>query len=705
MSENRAAPAGAAHVLVVEDDEVMRLFVCEVLQGLGHRVEQAPNLALARQLISQNPISLVMSDIHLRDSESGVVLLRELAARSPEIAVVMMTANADIQVAIDCLRDGAFDYLLKPFTLDELALVITRVLQRQRQMIAERDRVEAQLRILGKFSSENPNPVLRVARDGQILYSNDAGQALLTHFGCHAGQRAPAFLSQFITDVFGMGKPGDIEVSAGGQIYSFAVTPIKDADFVYLYGHDITRLKETEAELIRLKDQAQELALHDVLTGLPNRMLLEDRLQQAVHQSSRSHKKLAVVFIDLDNFKEINDSYGHRAGDQVLISVAQSLRQAARRSDTVGRWGGDELIVLLPEIEDAQEARAICERLKSAAQRQLARDHITFPLSLSMGIAVCPDDADLATVLLQHADAALYLAKSRGRDEVVLFSESGEMKSFREKANLRALLSQAVAGGKIQVHYQPIVASVTGRPVGIEALARWHDDTLGWVPPATFIPLAEEMGLISALGRQVLDAAAQQFGAWKKQGFALSFSVNVSIRQIFKNDFLSDLLALTARCGLNPAEVILELTESQALLGLTSEFNRLDELNQSGFRLSIDDFGQGYSSLSSLHEMPVSELKIDMKFVRNLHQAKGRRILQAIVDLARSLGLETVAEGVEDETAVSVLKALGVHRLQGYLFGRPATASEVSLSLGNALDQFPGAVQSSGVTSNTNKGK
>jgi len=679
IAENTSETGAAARILVVEDDPAMRGLVCEAFRGMRHQVMEASSALQARWVLGQSTVDLVICDLHLEDSESGVVLLRELAPRSPDLAVLMMTGNATIEIAIDCLRAGAFDYLLKPFTIDELHTLTRRVLQRQRQMIAERDRVEEQLRVLGKFPSENPNPVLRVAKEGEVLYSNEPGQALLAQFDCQVGQSAPAFLRQFIADVFGTGKRVDIEVAAGGRVFSFAVTPIKDADYVYLYGHDITRLKETEQELIRLKEQAQQMALHDVLTGLPNRMLLEDRLQVALAQSERSRKKLAVVFVDLDHFKDINDTYGHRAGDQILLAVARRLREAVRRTDTVARWGGDELIVLLPEMHDAHEAHVVCERLKKTVQKQIAADQIAFPLTMSMGIAIYPDDADTAEVLMQQADAALYLAKARGRDKVVVFSGSAETKSFREKANLRALLTQAVAEGKIQAHYQTIVDSSTKQPVGIEALARWYEETLGWIPPSTFIPLAEEMGLISALGRRVLELAMQQLSAWRQQGHALRLSVNVSIPQVLKGDFLTDLLGLTAQFALKPEDLILEVTESQALLGLAPEFERLEALSQHGFRLSIDDFGQGYSSLSSLHEMPVSELKIDMKFVRALQTEKGRRIVQAIVELARILGLETVAEGVEEQAEVDILKAMRVQRLQGYFFSRPVPAAELQL--------------------------
>src|SRR5439155_8578791 len=270
---------------------------------------------------------------------------------------------------------------------------------------------------------------------------------------------------------------------------------------------------------------------------------------------------------------------------------------------------------------------------------------MAFAPALRMGIAVYPDDAALPETLLQQADMALYLAKSRGRNEVVLFSASEELKAFRPTANLHALLRQAVSEEKIQAHYQPIVSAGTGRVVAIEALARWHQEPLGWISPAHFIPLAENMGLIDQLGRQVFKAAMLQSNHWQSRGWTLS--LNVSLRQILQDDFLKELLDLTVRFGLKPRVLTLEMTESQTLPGLASASRRLQELSQSGFQLSLDDFGQGYSSLASLQELPVNELKIDKEFVLHLPTERGRRIVQAIVALAGTLGIETVAEGVE----------------------------------------------------------
>ena len=421
LSPPESAPAS---ILVVEDQPEARVLLRFALESTDHQVAEAETVAGARETLERGPVDLVLCDIQLGPGESGLDLLHELAPRSPDVAVVMVTGDRDAHTAVECLRDGAFDYLLKPFKAVELHEVIARSLRRQRRMIAERQRVEDQIRVLSQFSSENPNPVLRVAHNGIILYANAASQTLGGKLNFQPGTKVSRLLRQFIPDVLAKGERGETQIEVGGRTFSFAVTPIKDADYVYLYGHDITRLKETERELVRLKEQAQAMALHDPLTGLPNRTLLEDRLAQTIAQSVRLGKKLAVVFVDLDNFKPLNDAHGHKVGDQILVEVARCVSVAVRKTDTVARWGGDELVLLLPALNSPSQAGVVCERVKRLVEKKLAGDPLTCSLTLSMGIAIFPDDASLPEMLLQKADTALYQAKARGRNAIVSFGDT-----------------------------------------------------------------------------------------------------------------------------------------------------------------------------------------------------------------------------------------------------------------------------------------
>ena len=414
-------PAG---ILVVEDRLDTRSLLRVALESAGHHVTEAGNLAGAREALKHGPAELVLCGIQLGAGESGIDLLRELAPRSPDIAVVMLTGDTDTQVAIDCLREGAFDYLLNGFQVEELREVIARTLRRRWRMVSERQRVADQMGILSRFTTENPNPVLRVAHNGLILYANAACRVIFGELNCRVGEKVPRFLDPVIADVPGKGEGSETQVEIGARAFTFVVSPIRDAGCFYLYGHDITRLKATERELVRLKEQAQAMALHDALTGLPNRTLLQDRLVQAIAQCVRLSKKLALAFIDLDHFKPINDAHGHQMGDQILVEVARCVSAAVRKTDTVARWGGDELILLLPGLNAPAQARVVCERIKHLVQNELARNPPNRPLTLSMGLAIYPDDASLPEVLVERADTALYQAKARGRNRVVLYGET-----------------------------------------------------------------------------------------------------------------------------------------------------------------------------------------------------------------------------------------------------------------------------------------
>jgi len=666
-----------ANVLVVEDEYPLLEMATIALQRHGHSIWTAQRTGDAREILESNPIEIVLTDLTLEEENDGIKLLNELVPRAPDIATIIMTGNHDVQTAIKCLRNGAFDYILKPFNFSELAEVVGRVAERRRLMIEQRNRIQEELRVLGRFSSENPNPVLRVRTDGTLLYANLASMSLLKEWGCNIGEQLPPFLKDFISETIKAEEKRDIEVQSQERVFSFTVTPIKDADYVYIYGHDITRLKEVEWELTRLKNQAQEMALHDALTELPNRILLEDRLQLAIGQSLRNGTKTALVFIDVDNFKRVNDTYGHKIGDQVLVKIGQYLSESVRKTDTVARWGGDEMVLLLTGLHNMQEARFVCERIRRDVQEKMKSDKSVIPVTLSMGVAICPDDSQSGETLEQQADTALYVAKQRGRNMVVFFSDTDYVKTFQQKAHLGNLLEKAIEDTKIIPHYQPIVESSSGKIAAVEALARWFEPELGWVPPSTFIPMAEEAGLIESLGEKIAMRAIDDLKKWRENNFDITVNLNVSIKQLYSGDFIAKLVDAVKKRGIEPGWITLEITESQALVSSLKRGNPIEEAAKAGFRLSIDDFGQGYSSLSSLQDMAVDELKIDMKFVRNIKTEKGTLIVQAIVELARILGLDTVGEGVEDRDEYERLVKIGVSRLQGYYIARPMPFDEI----------------------------
>lgn len=411
------------------------------------------------------------------------------------------------------------------------------------------------------------------------------------------------------------------------------------------------------------------MALHDALTGLPNRVLLEDRMQQTILEVQREGTRAAVLFVDLDNFKQVNDIYGHKAGDKLLVEVTQALKSSLRQSDTVARWGGDEFVVLLSRVSGMEDVKNMAEGLSHAVEQHLLKHHPDYHVTLSLGGAIFPDDAKSSENLLIQSDKALFFAKSHGRNNTKMFGEMSSSDLGYKDVDFTARFAAAIKSNLIQVHYQPIVDARTHRPVGIEALARWHDEQYGWVSPATFIPLAETMGSIETLGKQVLEQALTRFSLCNSSAVGDMFlSINVSKRQLVSSEFSTVLLEAVERHGINPRRIKLEITESVAVLGIDRARELLNGLAEAGFMLSLDDFGTGYSSLSYLHALPVNEIKVDASFVRRIQTESGRATLEAITRLGHALNMNVVAEGVESRIFADLLQSMGVDTLQGNYF-------------------------------------
>ncbi len=424
------------------------------------------------------------------------------------------------------------------------------------------------------------------------------------------------------------------------------------------------------------EQQITHMALHDALTDLPNRILLDDRIKIATRMASRSEKYVAVCFIDLDHFKKINDSLGHKAGDRLLVAFSKRLREQLRSGDTLARWGGDEFVLLLPELADLEAAREVARKVDEALKQPIPLDDSDYLVTFSMGVALYPDDALDVEGLLSHADRAMFYAKTQGRNQTSFFREIADKGGGKRELYIQNKLVEAVQAGRIQAWFQPIVSAANGDCQVVEVLARWHDSEFGWVSPATFIPIAESTGAIRDLGRQIWLQSLDALQAWRKQGHTMRAAINVSKRQLFSGHFTEQLMGELALKGLSPDDVVLEVTESIALLDVANASERLEDLHRCGFQLAIDDFGTGYSALSQLHEMPVDELKIDISFVRRIHEPAGRSMVQAIIQLAKALALQTIAEGVENEATAHLLRSLGVDYLQGYHFARPMPREE-----------------------------
>ncbi len=462
-----------------------------------------------------------------------------------------------------------------------------------------------------------------------------------------------------------------------GSIYPewLSISQVRDAHgtlshYVAIFS-DISQRKRDEESIRQLAD-------YDVLTGLPNRRLFNERIAHAVSRAQRSGESLALMFIDLDRFKNINDSLGHHIGDELLVQVAKRLRSAIRDEDTVSRLGGDEFVLLFPGT-DADGAGHVAEKLLELTAAPYALGTHELAITFSIGIAVHPSDGATAELLSMSADTAMYRAKQTGRNTYRFFTAEMQERSSRALL-LENALRRALEHEQLQLHFQPQVALSDGRLVGAEALLRWHHPTLGQVSPAEFIPIAEDSGLIVHIGEWVLRAAVAQMRAWLDAGLPLGVvAVNLSAVQ-FHHANLPELVSrILTEHNLAPQHLELELTEGVAMNDPLGAIAVMDKLHQRGIRLSIDDFGTGYSSLSYLKRFQVYKLKIDQSFVRDISSdPDDKAIVSAIVSMARSLGFQTIAEGVETPAQLAFLRDQGCDEMQGYLFSRPLDAQAFS---------------------------
>jgi diguanylate cyclase (GGDEF)-like protein len=430
--------------------------------------------------------------------------------------------------------------------------------------------------------------------------------------------------------------------------------------------------KIMEEAFFEEKENATHSAEHDYLTGLPNRMLLNDRISQAIVQAPRHDKQVAVLFLDLDGFKHINDSLGHRIGDGLLQSVAKRLEHCVRVSDTVSRQGGDEFVVLLSEAEQWEDAAAIAKRILDSVAQPHSIDRHDLHVTTSIGVSVYPDDGLDAETLIKNADTAMYQAKANGRHSYRFFKPEMNVRAV-ERQSIEEDLRRALERQELALHYQPKIDLTTGAITGAEALLRWTHPARGLVSPVQFVPVAEDCGLILPIGRWVLREACTQARAWVDAGLpATTMAVNVSAIEFQAEDFLEGVFAILNETGLDPRSLELELTESVLMKRVESTAFILQTLREAGVQVAIDDFGTGYSSLSYLRKFPVDALKIDQSFVRQISTAgDDAAIVTAVIDMARSLRLRIIAEGVETPEELAFLQAHQCGEAQGYYFSRP----------------------------------
>lgn len=556
--------------------------------------------------------------------------------------------------------------------------------------ITELLRIESRMHILSSALEQTADLVMITNVDGVIEYVNPAFEETTGYQRNEITGQTPRLLrsgkhdavfyqrlwetilrGEVFRDVF-------INMRKDGSIYyeEKNVTPIRDTE-----GH-ITHFISTGkdiSERMRIQERLHYMAHHDALTKLPNRTLFMDRLRQAMARASWHKRLIAVMFLDLDRFKNINDSHGHQIGDQLLIQLTQRLSSGVRAGDTIARFGGDEFAILLDDIASEKDISSLAKKILDTMIPSFVIQEHEFFITASIGVSIFPSDGDDPETLLRNADAAMYRAKDMGRNNYQFYSDEMSARAF-ERLTLENSLRHALKRNEFSLLYQPQVDINTRRIVGVEALLRWQHPDLGLVLPSDFIPLLEETGLIVQVGDWVLQSALEQARHWHKAGFdSLKMSINLSGRQFNNPDFIKTLESAVHDAGLSPNLIELELTESMLMRNASKTVSALNTLHQLGISIAVDDFGTGYSSLNYLRRFPISTLKIDRSFIRDvIKDPDDRAITTAIIVMAQSLNLVVIAEGVETEEQTVFLESLDCDQIQGNIFSPPVSPMQLT---------------------------
>jgi diguanylate cyclase (GGDEF)-like protein/PAS domain S-box-containing protein len=581
-------------------------------------------------------------------------------------------------------------------TLEMISVVLSAAVSRASEIEAREAQASAISRFRTLFDGASIG-ILRLNREGATVEVNPELALIL---GVESEQISGVQFSEFILGdgrekfetrfddlLTGERKAFQLELSCqhgsgGGEVWVLLRAVLESGagenqDSVVAMIENITTRKRAESELIRQSEINEHQALHDPLTGLPNRALFSERIGHAILQAKRNKTQLAVALIDLDRFKEVNDSLGHTAGDELLINVGERMEAALRESDTVARLGGDEFGLLLPELAGPHDTLPVLERLQAALELPIHVQALPIGIEASIGIAVYPEHGEDAQTLIQRADVAMYDAKRDGCS--YMFYDDDAHDYDVTSLTLVAELRRAIAEHELVLHYQPKAALSSGRVTSVEALVRWVHPERGVVFPDSFIPIAQETSLIGPLTLYVIEEALQQARAWHGEGLEISIAVNLSTRNLLDRGFPSQVAKLLSRWEVDASWLELEVTESAMLANPTRAKAVLSELSELGIRLSIDDFGTGYSSLAYLRQLPVDEIKIDRSFVIGMGVEAGDAVIvRSTVDLGRNLGLNVVAEGVETSETWELLRELGCNTAQGYFLGRPMPAEQMS---------------------------
>jgi diguanylate cyclase (GGDEF)-like protein/PAS domain S-box-containing protein len=659
-------------------------------------------LSHAEEHLATNAVDVILLDLGLPDGH-GLEAVRRVRAAAPRVPLVVLTGLDDESMAAQALKEGAQDYLVKG-QIDPRGLMRALRYAIERQALeealwAEQERAQVTLNCIGDAiactdSSGNISFLNLIAEEMTGWSLTDAVGRPLTEILKVLNATSRESISDLLKAAIEENRtvhmpPNSILLRRDGAEIPIedSVSPIHNRDGKTSSAVIVFRdVSAARAMAMQIAYSAQ----HDFLTGLPNRMLFNDRVNQAIALAPRNSKNVAVMFLDLDGFKHINDSLGHSIGDKLLQSVAKRLCSCVRASDTVSRQGGDEFVILLSEVTHSSDTTLMSNRLLQAIARPHSIDGHDLHVTTSIGVSIFPDDGLDAETLIKNADTAMYQAKDNGRQSYQFFTPSMNVRAV-ERQDIEGSLRCAIDRQELALHYQPKVNLITGEITGVEALLRWTHPVRGLVPTGQFISIAEDCGLILPIGRWGLREACRQTKEWTDSGLTkLAVAVNISAIEFRNKDFLQGVFTILEETGLDPRQLELELTESVLMKHAESTESILRVLRAHGIQIAVDDFGTGYSSLSYLRKFPLDALKIDQSFIRQITTSPSETaIVIAIISMGRSLNLRVVAEGVETQEELAFLQKHQCEEAQGYYFSRPVPPQQFAALLRASKQDAP----------------
>lgn len=704
-----------SRLLIVDDDIALARSLQQLTELVGYQVKVCHRGVDALALLAAESFDLLLLDLVMPGMD-GHAVIDHVRRDFPKVPIIVVTATGTVSEAAQSLEKGVYDFLRKPYEPAELLRTIENALaksQLERIQAVTSSKLDHYENLNHYLVDSSPDIIYTLDEKGRFTFVNKRVFSLLGYLveeliGEHYSMLVYsedvdaakyAFRAQSSFERATYNVELRLRCQSDREEYRYfdiSFIPILNSAHVdhvgdnkefrplkgsYGVARDITERKKVEYAMAYQ-------AHHDMLTGLPNRTLFNDRLEISIAHAKRNHHRLAVLFLDLDRFKWVNDTLGHIYGDELLKNVAIRLKNCLREGDTLARIGGDEFTIILPEVPNKDDVPMVARKILATLEQPFMLDNREINISASIGVAIFPDHGDSIDALTKSADIAMYHVKWKGKNGFMQYDASMDS-IFHKKMSIESDLRKAIENNELELYFQPQVDVNTLKVVGLEALTRWHHEERGWIPPAEFIPLAEEAGLISMLTGWLIKQVTVQHHRMQKAGFGdISIAVNVSPESVLKHDFVSDfLLSLRSENIANEA-IEIEITENIIMQDMENSILKLNELSRQGVKISIDDFGTGYSSLAYLQKLPMHSIKLDQTFVHNI-QFIGQElpIVSAIIGIAKGFNLKMIAEGVETTEQMQVLKSLGCHVMQGYLFSRPLPMSGV-LSMLKSQDRL-----------------